>query len=95
MAISEADVRKVALLARVTLDDNEVKLFTRQLDAILEYVGQLDELDTQAVEPMAHVADVSNVFRKDEPQASLSPDEALANAPKRARDLFAVPPVFE
>ena len=95
MAISEADVRKVALLARVTLDDNEVKLFTRQLDAILEYVGQLDELDTQAVEPMAHVADVSNVFREDEPQASLSPDEALANAPKRVRDLFAVPPVFE
>ena len=73
MAISEADVRKVALLARVTMDDDEVKTFTRHLDAILEYVGQLDELDTASVEPMAHVADVSNVFREDETGQSLSP----------------------
>jgi len=95
MAISEAEVSKVALLARLTLSDEEIKLLTRQLDAILEYVGQLDELDTQAVEPMAHVADVSNVLREDEVGVSLSPETALANAPKRERGLFVVPPVFE
>ena len=95
MGISEAEVRKVALLARITLNDEEVRRFKAQLDSILDYVGKLNELDTTDVEPMAHAVEMSNVFRADEVRPSMGVEEALANAPKRTRTFFVVPPVFE
>ena len=95
MAISEAEVRKVALLARITLSDDEVKRFTAQIGSILEYVGKLNELDTTGVEPMAHAVEMSNVFREDEVRPSIGVEAALANAPKRTRSFFVVPPVFD
>ena len=95
MAISEAEVRKVAMLARLALSDEEVETLTRQLDAILEYVGKLDELDTASVEPMAHAVEISNVFRPDEVAPSLDAEDALANAPRRRDTFFLVPKVLD
>ena len=95
MSISETEVRKVALLARLEMSDEEIRTFTRQLDDILQYVSKLDELDTADVDPMAHAVNLSNVFRDDQVGASLPPEEALANAPKRRRDFFLVPKVLE
>ncbi len=93
--ISESDVRHIAHLARLNPMDDEVKLFATQLSAILQYVEQLNEVDTTDVPPTAHALPVHNVFRADEPHRSLSPDEALANAPQRDGQFFAVPKVLE
>ena len=90
----------VAHLARLDLSAAELEVMTRQLRAIVEYVDQLSRIDTEGVEPLAHALAVSNVFRDDEPAASLPVDEALANAPDRRRDargeqFYGVPAVQE
>lgn len=93
--IDEAQVRHIALLSRLNPTDDEVRLFSGQLSAILAYVDQLSEVDTSDVPPTAHALPVSNVFRVDEPRPSLRPDEALANAPQRDGSFFAVPKVLD
>ncbi len=93
--ISESDVRHIAHLSRLNPTDDEVKLFAGQLSAILGYVEQLNEVDTSDVPPTAHALPVSNVFREDVPGKCLAPDEALANAPARDGNFFAVPKVLE
>ena len=91
MAISRDDVLHVARLARLDLTDEEVERFRGQLDAILDAVGKVAELDLAEVEPTAHPLDLVNVWADDEPRPSLRPDEALANAPDRSGNLFRVP----
>lgn len=93
--IDEAQVRKVAKLARLELSDQEVAEFTGQLIAILDYVEKMNELDTGAVEPLAHSLPVSNVFREDLARDSLGPEATLANAPKRDEQFFLVPKILE
>ncbi len=88
-------VRKVAKLARLDLSEPDLETMARQLTSILGYVDQLRELNTDNVEPMAHPLPVQNVFREDEPRPSLTPDEALKNAPSRAGNFFAVPAVLD
>ena len=66
-----------------------------RLNRILGYIDQLKEVDTTGVEPLAHPLPLANVFRDDEPAPSLTPDEALQNAPKRVGNYFGVPAVFE
>lgn len=95
MSLSADDVRWVANLARLDLKDEDIPAMTEQLSAILDYVDQLKQVDTEGVEPLAHPLPVQNVFRDDEPGTSLSPDEALKNAPDRRDNFFAVPPVFD
>ena len=94
MSLSQEDVQKVALLARLNLSETEVKAMTSQLGAILEYVEQLGELDTDDVQPMAHAIDLANVFADDEPLPSIDRDDALANAPKADDECFRVPAVL-
>jgi aspartyl-tRNA(Asn)/glutamyl-tRNA(Gln) amidotransferase subunit C len=89
------EVQKVAKLARLELGDADLAAFAGQLTAILHHIDQLKPLDTEGVEPLAHPLPLRNVFRADEPRPSLSPDEALANAPARTGDFFAVPAVLE
>ena len=91
MAISRDEVLHVAGLARLELTEEEVERFREQLNAILEAVGKVAELDLSDVEPTAHPLDLVNAWADDEPRPSLSVDEALANAPDREGDLFRVP----
>jgi aspartyl-tRNA(Asn)/glutamyl-tRNA(Gln) amidotransferase subunit C len=95
MALTADDVRWVAHLARLRLTDVELATMTRQLSAIVEYVDQLKQVNTDGVEPLAHALEVRNVFRDDEPAASLPAGEALANAPERRCDFYAVPAVLD
>lgn len=88
------DVAKVALLARLELSEAELDEYATQLGRILEYVEILDALDTEDVEPMAHAVELTNVFRADEPSASLPREEALANAPLSDGRYFLVPPIL-
>jgi aspartyl-tRNA(Asn)/glutamyl-tRNA(Gln) amidotransferase subunit C len=95
MAFTLEDVKKVAKLARLELSDADLVTMQQQLAAIISYVDQLGELSTDGVEPLAHPLPVANVFRDDEIGTSLTPNEALANAPNRLADFFGVPAVFE
>lgn len=92
--ITEDDVRQVAKLSRLALSDPEIAHFTGQLAAVLEYVGKLNELDVEGVEPLFHPSDHHSVMRDDVAQPGLSTDEALANAPGRQDDFFKVPKVL-
>ncbi|TML51712.1 MAG: Asp-tRNA(Asn)/Glu-tRNA(Gln) amidotransferase subunit GatC [Actinobacteria bacterium] len=91
MAISRDEVLHVARLARLELSDEELDRFAEQLNAILEAVGKVAELDLEDVEPTSHPLDLVNVWAEDEPRPPLSVDEALANAPDREGDSFRVP----
>jgi len=91
MAITRDEVLHVARLARLALTEDEISKFQEQLDAILEAVGKVAELDLSAVEPTAHPLDLVNVWAADEPRAPLSVEDALANAPDREDGYFRVP----
>lgn len=95
MKISLEEVRHVAALARLGLSDAEARETAAQLGRILDYMDKLRELDTEAVEPMAHVLPLRNVARVDEPGETLPHDEALANAPEREGKYFKVPKIVE
>lgn len=95
MELSREEVAKVAFLARLRLPGDQLDLFTRQLNAIVDYVTQLQELDTSEVEPLAHGVEIVNVFRDDVRGPSLSREDALMNAPKRNHEAFLVPAVLE
>ena len=94
MALSPEEVLHVAELARLSLRPEEVETFTRQLNDILAYMEKLQELDTEGVEPMAHVVPVATPFREDEVAACLPRETALDNAPAREEGTFLVPRVI-
>ena len=94
MSLTQADVEKIALLARLQLSPGETDALTRELGRIVQYVELLNELPTDDVLPLAHAMDLSNVFAEDEPGASLDREQALANAPKRDEECYRVPAVL-
>ena len=95
MSLTLDQVRWVAHLARLDLGEAELEIMTRQLSAILEYVDQLQKINTDQVEPLAHPLPIHNVFRPDEPAPSLPVEAALQNAPDRRGDFYGVPAVLE
>lgn len=95
MSLSSEQVAKVAILARLRLSPEEVETFTGQLNSIVHFVEQLQELDTTNVEPSAHGVEVQNVFRDDVLGPALPREKALANAPKRNEQSFLVPAVLD
>ena len=91
MAISRDDVLHVARLARLALREDEIERLQVQLNAILDAVGKVSELDLSDVPPTSHPLALVNVFAPDEPAPCLPVEEALANAPERESDFFRVP----
>lgn len=87
--------RKVAHLARLKMSDEEIERLSRQMEDILTYVELLNEVDTTDVEPMAHAVELTNVLRPDESRASLSREDALANAPQTDGKYFLVPAILD
>jgi aspartyl-tRNA(Asn)/glutamyl-tRNA(Gln) amidotransferase subunit C len=91
MAISRDDVLHVARLARLALREDEIERLQVQLNAILDAVGKVSELDLSDVPPTSHPLALVNVLASDEPAPCLPVEEALANAPEREGDFFRVP----
>ena len=89
------DVRYVAHLARMNLDDSEAAVLQGQLEHILEYVQRIRELDVSGIEPTSHARPVTNVFREDEVRPGLDHETVMENAPKSGNGLFAVPQIIE
>jgi aspartyl-tRNA(Asn)/glutamyl-tRNA(Gln) amidotransferase subunit C len=92
--ITREDVAHVAGLARLRLSDDELDLFTGQLQAVLEHAEDVESLDTEGVPPTAHPFPLENVLRPDDPRPSLDRDEVLAQAPDAQDGRFRVPPVL-
>jgi len=92
---TELDVGYVSKLARLNLSDEERQLFQKQLGDILNYSEKLRAVDVSHVESSAHAMPMFNVFRADDPGKCFTAEEALANAPQKANQLFIVTKVVE
>jgi aspartyl-tRNA(Asn)/glutamyl-tRNA(Gln) amidotransferase subunit C len=93
--ISRAEVERIAHLARLSLTEPEAAEMTRQLEAILDYVAQLDAVDTREVPPTSFVIPLPTPTRDDVPGAVLPPELAVANAPAPRGTAFTVPRVLD
>ena len=95
MAITRDEVRHVAMLFRMSMDEEEVAKFQQQLSQILDYFQVLRQIDTEGVPPTSHPIALENVMRADEPRPSYPPEDILANAPLSERGFFRVRAVLE
>lgn len=91
MALSEDEVRHVAMLARLALTDDEVTQLAPQLSEILDYAETVSEATATDVDPLTHPFPLRNIMRDDEPRPSLPRDVILSQAPEAREDRFAVP----
>ncbi len=89
--IDREQVLHVARLARLELSDSETEQMSQELSSVLLHIEKLSELDLTGVEPTAHVVDVDQALRADEPHRSLPAESALAQAPDAADGGFRVP----
>ena len=92
--INKEEVKKVAHLARLELDDNEINNHAEQLEKILDYIRQLETIDTDEVPCTTRAIEVINVFRKDEKRNSECNEELLELAPSREDKYFKVPKII-
>jgi aspartyl-tRNA(Asn)/glutamyl-tRNA(Gln) amidotransferase subunit C len=90
MKLTRAQVQHVAQLARLGLTDEEMEALASELSSILEYIDQLEQLDTSSIAPTAQVGELVDVMREDEVKPPLDVEEALANAPSRDGNYFRV-----
>ena len=94
MPITLKDVEYVANLSKLELSSQEKIRFQSELDSIIKYIDQLNELNTEDVPITSHVVPLENVFREDRVLPSLPQDKALSNAPKKKDGFFRVPKVI-
>ena len=92
--ISADDVRKVAKLARLNLPDEQIATYTGQLESILGYVSQLEQVDTKGVPETTRAVEVTNVTRQDGVNPTPVREEILNQAPQREGDFFRVPKIL-
>ena len=93
--ISKEQIEHVAHLARLSFDKDELDEFTAQLGQIIEFAEQLNEVDTEGVEPTSHATEVHNVVREDEARPSPPREETMKNAPDQENGQYKVPSVLE
>jgi aspartyl-tRNA(Asn)/glutamyl-tRNA(Gln) amidotransferase subunit C len=94
MAVTIKDVEHIAELAKLEFSKEEKEMLTHQLNRILEYMEKLNTLDTESIEPLSHVIELSNIFRNDEVKPGVSTEDALKNAPSKTEHFFKVPKVI-
>jgi aspartyl-tRNA(Asn)/glutamyl-tRNA(Gln) amidotransferase subunit C len=95
MQVDEATVRRIARLARIQITDAEAKALETELSGILDWVAQLDAVDTKGVEPMTRVIPMTLKKRADVVTDGGIADDIVRNAPAREDHFFAVPKVVE
>ncbi|MCL4495030.1 MAG: Asp-tRNA(Asn)/Glu-tRNA(Gln) amidotransferase subunit GatC [Firmicutes bacterium] len=95
MSLSQEQVKHVARLARIRLESEDAARMTVHLDAVLEYMTQLNELNTDDIDPTMHVIPLTMPLRDDQVRTSLPVEEALKNAPDRRDNMFGVPRIMD
>ena len=93
--LSKKEIEHIAMLARLSLTEEEKELFGTQLSSILDYMEKLNELDTEHIEPTSHVLSLSNILREDTPRDSIPREDALSNAPDRTDKFYRVPKIID
>jgi aspartyl-tRNA(Asn)/glutamyl-tRNA(Gln) amidotransferase subunit C len=93
--ITMDEVKHVANLARLAITEEEAEELTNDLDAIISFAEELNELDTENVEPTSHVLDMKNIFREDVSKPGLPVEEVLKNAPDHENGQIKVPAIIE
>ncbi len=94
MALTIKEVEHVALLARLSLSEEEKQKFAEQLNSILDYADSLNAIPTNGVEPLTHILPIHNVFREDEVKPSMDRRDILANAPLAEDAQYKVPKIM-
>jgi aspartyl-tRNA(Asn)/glutamyl-tRNA(Gln) amidotransferase subunit C len=95
MSVDAATVRKIARLARIKLKDDEVAPLVAELSTILNWIAELNEVDTARIEPLASTVDAELPWRADVVTDGGYPEKIVANAPEGSHGFFAVPKVIE
>jgi len=95
MSLDPATVRRIATLARIRVEEDEIPRLQAELNGILGWIEQLNEVNVDGVEPLTGGASMALKMREDAVTDGGYPDKVLANAPDRAGDYFAVPKVVE
>jgi aspartyl-tRNA(Asn)/glutamyl-tRNA(Gln) amidotransferase subunit C len=91
----QATLQKIAHLARLNFDTQAAEKMSADLSQVLDWVAQLQEIDTQNVAPLTSMSSEINAFRTDEVGVQLTQEQALKNAPKKENGFFSVPKVME
>ncbi len=95
MSVDKNEILKIASLAKLKFNDEEIEKFTSQFNEILNYMDKLNEIDTENVQPLSHPLDINNVMREDELFNSIETKDALLNAPDKDEQYFKVPKVIK
>ena len=95
MKVTKKDLADVAVLSRLSIAEGETEKYLGQLDAFLQYVENLEGVDTENVQPTTYALPMQNVFREDEIKPSLEREAALSNAPLADDGYFKVPKILE
>ncbi|MES0489047.1 MAG: Asp-tRNA(Asn)/Glu-tRNA(Gln) amidotransferase subunit GatC [Leptospirales bacterium] len=93
--VTPEEVKKIAALSRLNLEGKELENLTEDFNQILEFVAQIDEVNTDNVKPLNHVLDLENVTRKDEPVASFNREDVESIAPEFNAGYFVVPQIID
>ena len=94
MELSKEDVIKIAILSKLEFNDDEIENFRSDLSEILNYMNELNELDTEGISPLFNVLDLDDVTRKDVVKDSLKQEEVLKNAPDKDENFIIVPKII-
>jgi aspartyl-tRNA(Asn)/glutamyl-tRNA(Gln) amidotransferase subunit C len=94
MKIPLQEAKYIARLARLRLSEDQLLLFTEQLNTVLDYMEKLNEVDTRGIAPTYHALRIPNALREDMVEGSLGKKEAMENAPQKDGDFFSVPKVI-
>jgi len=95
MDINDALIDKLANLSRLEFDENQKQEIKKDLEKMIGFIDKLNELDTTGVEPLLHMTENINIFRKDEVNGSISKEEVFKNAPLHDEQFFKVPKVIK
>jgi aspartyl-tRNA(Asn)/glutamyl-tRNA(Gln) amidotransferase subunit C len=95
MKIDKESIKKIAHLARLEFDENSIEKMSKDMSQILDWVEQLNELDTKDIAPLTTMSSEVNDMREDKGGVHLAHEAGLKNAPKRDADYFRVPKVLE
>lgn len=95
MEINNKTVDKIASLSKLSFSGDEKEAIKNDMNKMLDFIGKLEEVNTDGVEPLIHISEEVNVLRPDESEYSISQEEALKNAPKKDSTYFKIPKVLK
>ena len=95
MKINQNVISKLARLSKLKFNEDEMKLISNDLSKMLDFINQLQDLDTEGIDPLIHVNEEINNWREDQVQGMISQEEALSNSPVKDGTYFKLPKVLD